>query len=120
MNILIIEDDQMQRKALSFYLLERGHTVSAAANGKEALAVIEQNRSVEMILCDLLMPEMSGPSFLMNLKKILPHHLPVITIITSVKDGKVFLQNLGVQYDHYLQKPLDYGQLDTIISSSLT
>jgi CheY-like chemotaxis protein len=116
MKIMIIDDDKSLRTALSFHLLNYGHSVSMASNGKEALAILNENCEVDLLICDVMMPELSGPSFLLSLKKLCPKGLPVITIITSVRDGEQFLKKLDVKYDYFLPKPVDFGKLDSIIS----
>jgi two-component system, cell cycle sensor histidine kinase and response regulator CckA len=85
MNILIIEDDAMVRKALGHQLLEMSHTISVATNGQEALTLIEKNRQVDLIICDVMMPVLTGPSFLLMLKKYYPVKLPAIIIISGDK-----------------------------------
>jgi CheY-like chemotaxis protein len=116
MNILIIEDDLLLRKALSHRLLDAGHTVSAAGNGKEAMAIVEKNSAINLIVCDLLMPEISGPTLILMLKKHFREKFPVIVIISAVKDAEAFLEKLEIGYDHFLPKPVDFNKLDNIIA----
>ena len=116
MNVLLLEDDKMLRKALAFHLLERGHTVTAAANGQEALDLVERYRKVDLIICDVMTPVLSGPSFILSLKKFFPKKLPPIVIITSVKEGEEFLKRIEIPYNHFIQKPIDFDRLDAILS----
>ncbi len=115
MNILIIDDDPFVKKALSFNLLEDGHSVTIAGNGEEALSIIEKNRNIDLIFCDVMMPVLTGPTFLLMLRKYFPHGLPAIVIISGVKDGEEFLHKIDINYDFFISKPLDMEHLNKIV-----
>lgn len=115
MNILIIEDDQLLRKALSHFLLESAYTVSSAANGQEALDLLAHNKAMDVILCDVLMPEISGPTFLLKIKKLFPNQMPKIVIISGVREGEAFMKQLDVSYDYFLEKPIDIPRLKEVL-----
>ena len=117
MNILIIEDDLLVRKALGHTLLEAGHTVSAAANGQEAIAMIEKNRVIDLVICDVMMPVLTGPSFILQLKNYFPKNMPKVIIISGDKVGEDYLKKLEIPYDHFLAKPLDHNQLQKVLKS---
>lgn len=116
MNILIIEDDQMLRKALSHFLLETANTVTSAANGQEALEAITHNKDVDVILCDVLMPEVSGPTFLLKIKRQFNGKLPKIVIISGVREGEAFLHQLEIPFDYFLEKPIDIQKLKALLT----
>jgi CheY-like chemotaxis protein len=116
MNVLVLEDDKMLRKALAFHLLELGHSVTAASNGKEALDLVAQNRSIDLIICDVMTPVLSGPSFILSLKKYFPKKLPPVIIITNVKEGEDFLKKIEIPYDHFISKPIDFDKLGQMIT----
>ena len=72
MRILVVEDD---RKVLGFIrqgLEEEGHTVETAANGRQALAKL-QDRTYDLILSDWRMPELDGPGLYQALAQQYPH-----------------------------------------------
>jgi CheY-like chemotaxis protein len=117
MNTLIIDDDIFLKKTLSFHLLEMGHTVTIAGDGKEALDLIAGNNSFDLIFCDVMMPVLTGPSFLLLLKKYYPKGMPFIVIISGVKDGAEFLKKIETKYDHFLKKPLDLEELGNVVAS---
>lgn len=115
MNILIIEDDLMVRKALSHYLLESNHTISVAANGQEALQIVAGNRDIDLIICDVMMPVLTGPSFILMLKNYFPKNLPSVIIISGVKIDEDFLKKIEIPYDHFIPKPIDFSELSRLI-----
>lgn len=116
MNALVIEDDPLVRKALSYHLIEAGHTVSAAVNGQEAIQVIEKHRDIDLIICDVMMPVLTGPSFILMLKNYYPKELPSIIIVSGAKVGEDFLKRIEIPYDHFVSKPIDFSKLSVIIA----
>ena len=61
-SVLVIDDDQDLRRVLMLALTDEGYTVRAAPNGRDALALLESWRP-DVILLDLMMPEMDGCTF---------------------------------------------------------
>lgn len=115
MNTLIIDDDIFLKKALSFNLLELGHVIAVASDGQEAISLIEENKNFDIIFCDVMMPVLTGPAFLLMLKKYYPKKLPCIIIISGVKDGEEFLKNIDIEYDYFVKKPIDMPALRKLI-----
>ena len=62
-NILVIDDEQNLRHMLTVVLKKAGYTVSSAADGKEALTLVD-TKDFDLILCDVRMPELDGLAFL--------------------------------------------------------
>lgn len=116
MNILVIEDDRLLKNALSLYLQAEGHQVNTASNGQEALALIEQKLEVQLIICDVLMPQIAGPTLILMLKKYFKTVSPVLLVISAVKGGENFIKKLGVHYDYFLSKPIDFKRLSDIVT----
>jgi Amt family ammonium transporter len=79
-SILIVEDDQSIRQILRRTLEKEGWQVAEAENGRVALEHMDKN-TPELILLDLMMPEMDGFQFIAELRKVLAwHSIPVIVI----------------------------------------
>jgi CheY-like chemotaxis protein len=84
--ILAVEDDTDSRDVLCQALSKMGHEVACVSNGREALMSI-LTRAPDLVVLDLLMPEMDGPSLLEVLRSYLRlQSLPVI-ILTALPDG---------------------------------
>jgi len=84
--ILIVDDDEDTRESMGTFLLGAGHTVAGVPNGREALAAILADLP-DVILLDLLMPEMDGPSFLEVVRSYLRiRSLPVV-VLTGLTDS---------------------------------
>lgn len=83
--ILIAEDEQLLAETLSMSLVNAGFQTIIAQNGYEALRAIQEN-SIDLILLDLMMPEMDGFTFLKEFKKTNPKNDIPIIILTNVSD----------------------------------
>jgi CheY-like chemotaxis protein len=116
MNILIIEDDPMVRKALSHHLQQHAHHLFAATNGQEAIQIIEKQKDIDLIICDVMMPVLTGPSFLLMLKNYYPKELPAIIIVSGAKVGEDFLRKIEIPYNHYISKPIDFSKLSDLVA----
>jgi CheY-like chemotaxis protein len=81
--ILIIDDSAFQRKIIASVLTGENHTVITATNGHEGLRKAVQEKP-ELIITDLLMPEMDGCTFLSEVKKA-GLSIPVIILTSDVQ-----------------------------------
>ena len=116
MNILIVDDDVFVKKAFGFQLMQAGHSVTIASNGDEAMHEIETNKNFDLVFCDILMPVISGPSFLLLLKKFYPKGIPAIAIISGLKNAEEFLIKIDIDYDYFLEKPLSREKVDVVLN----
>ena len=108
--ILLVEDDQAILANLARFLRLEGFDVTTARNGAEGLRAVEQQLP-DLVLSDLLMPEMDGETLLAVLRAdTSTAHLPVIFLTASAdraeRDAKL---QLGAS--DYLVKPLDLQDL---------
>jgi two-component system sensor histidine kinase and response regulator WspE len=88
-HVLVVEDDGDTCKLLRRLLLMRGHDVSCALNGSEALALVAQ-RTPDVVVTDLMMPVMDGADFLRELRGDGRwQSLPVIVVTGA--DGSMLL-----------------------------
>lgn len=115
MKILIIEDDKLLEKTLELRLKDIGHHVILAENGKEALKTFEDDIHPDVVLCDVLMPELSGPSFLWEMRKLIRNEHICVIMMSALSDGESFLKKLEVNYDYYLSKPFIFPELNAIL-----
>jgi CheY-like chemotaxis protein len=95
--ILVIEDAQIVREPLSRLLVSEGFDVSSAADGTEAMAVLETQR-VDLILLDVLMPRMDGVKFLSVLRGHERFKRLAVIVVTGISDTTKLtrLRELGV------------------------
>lgn len=117
--ILIVEDERVLRKSLFRILTEAGFEVIEAENGKIGLDLI-QTQNPELILCDLMMPEMDGYSVLRELQKdSTTATIPFICL--TAKDERATLRKLmELGADDYLTKPFTKAELLGAIEAQLS
>ena len=115
--ILIADDDSSNREMLARRLRRLGHTVSMAEHGRQAVEMI-RSQSFDLLLLDIVMPEMDGYEVLKYLQANRSSHLPVIVLSASDDSSKVaHAITLGAQ--DYLPKPFDPVLLQARIASCL-
>jgi len=102
--ILIVEDDNFVAEVYSTKLLEMGHEVQVAQNGREGLDLIKKSRP-DLILLDIIMPVMGGLEMLEELRKE-ESEIPKIPIIllTNVGEKESVQQARNLGADDYLIK----------------
>ena len=117
--ILLIEDDQMLRRALRIALVKSGYEVVEAGNGHEGLMAFKA-KPVDLVVTDLIMPEMEGVETIQVLRKLSPY-LPIIAISGggrgSPADYLHFAQKLGAA--RAFAKPFEPGELCAAVGSLL-
>lgn len=122
LTFLVIEDDDFQREVIIDILSRLGaKKVTEARSGTEALAILNSlsSSSIDIILCDLNMPEMDGMEFL---RHIGTSHSSIATIIMSALDGALIesVRKMANAYGTSLlgaiEKPITPAQLETLFS----
>ena len=116
--ILLVEDEEAVRAFAARALASRGYTVETAATGVEALEVMKATvGKIDLVVSDVVMPEMDGPTLLGELRKTQPD-LKIIFVSGYAEDA--FKKNLpeGEAFS-FLPKPFSLKQLATAVKESL-
>ena len=100
-SILIVEDEQTISRVLAVYLKHEGYEVLQAFGGKEGLRLFTQEQH-DLVLLDVMLPEMDGWDVLKELRKI--SSCPVI-MLTALGDIDYRLKGLNQGADDYISKP---------------
>ena len=101
--ILIVDDNEDSRESLADLLRSSGHTVTCEPNGREALTSV-LTELPDVILLDLLMPEMDGPSFLEVIRSYLRiQSLPVV-VLTGLGDSPMVERARALRVNSILVK----------------
>ena len=107
--ILLVEDEEGLRALNARGLTSRGYSVLEASNGVEAIEVLEKNGHVDLVVSDVVMPEMDGPTLLKELRRRDP---AVKVIFVSGYAEEAFQKNLPEQEQYeFLAKPFTLKQL---------
>jgi signal transduction histidine kinase/DNA-binding response OmpR family regulator len=118
--VLVIEDDDATRELLCRLVTGAGHRASAAVNGRDGLDWLATNPAPDLILLDLMMPNLDGFGFLSELRRKRAYdHLPVV-IVTAKELSDEDLQRLRELRAEIITKDHDYlGELSTIMRQCL-
>jgi CheY-like chemotaxis protein len=117
-SILVVDDDPIIQQFIARVLRSRGFDVTIATNGKEGLQRVEEALP-DLIVSDVMMPEMDGFSFLKELRsKKNTAFIPLILLTTRSSDEDV-IGGLNLGADDYLPKPIDPEILLARVTSKL-
>ena len=114
--ILIVDDSKINIKVVQKFL--SGYKVSECYSGIECLNIINNDNSYDLILMDIMMPEMSGEITLSKLKENPNFNTPVIALTADAVAG-AREKYLSEGFSEYLVKPFTKEQLKTVISKFL-
>lgn len=113
LSILIIDDEEGQRKSLESFLTRRNFQVYVAENGKIGFEIIKE-KVVDLVVSDFRMPEWDGLTVLKKIKELNPAIDVVIMTAYGSIDDAVEIMKSGA-YD-YLSKPIDLNELENLIN----
>jgi two-component system, cell cycle sensor histidine kinase and response regulator CckA len=116
--ILLVEDEEELRALNARGLKSRGYTVIEAGNGVEALAELEkQGGRVDVVVSDVVMPEMDGPTLMKELRERKPD-IKIIFVSGYAEDA--FDKNLSDRKEfNFLAKPFTLKQLVTVVKETM-
>jgi two-component system cell cycle sensor histidine kinase/response regulator CckA len=117
--ILLVEDEDGLRSLNARGLRSRGYTVIEAANGLEAIEMLEEEQgAVDLVVSDVVMPEMDGPTMLAQMREKNPN-LKIIFVSGYAEDA--FEKSLpeGQQFN-FLPKPFTLSQLVAAVKETMT
>jgi len=105
-SLLVVDDNEMDRDMLSRRLERQGHTVAVADSGPQALDLLKSH-SFDLVLLDVMMPDMNGYQVLEHLKS--DHalrHIPVI-MLSALDEMDSVVRCIELGAEDYLPKPFD-------------
>ncbi len=114
-HILICDDEKDIVSALQIYLSQEDYVLHTAYNGREALEMLA-DRSIDLLLLDIMMPEMDGIQTMVTLRQT--YNIPVILLTAKSEDtDKILGLNLGA--DDYITKPFNPMEVLARVRSQL-
>ena len=116
--LLVVDDNETNRDLLAHHLESQGHTVAQAQNGRQALEMIQKDK-FDLVLLDLIMPEMNGYQVLIHMKSDLnSKNIPVI-MISALGEMDSVVQCIEMGAEDYLPKPFNPVLLKARINACL-
>lgn len=115
--ILIVDDDASIRAIERRYLVPAGYRVLETGNGREAIALIESGAVVDLVISDMVMPDMDGEEMVSRLRRNRP--LLKVLFVTGRIDLVMNARPLA-DVEAYLNKPFAGAQLIQAVSQLLS
>ena len=115
--VLIVDDDSPVRLMMGRLLV--AHDVTSASSGKQALAILESDQAFDLILCDLMMPEVTGMDVHRWLVARNPRLAERIVFISGGAFGPVASEYLSEAGNLKLNKPFDNSEFKDMVSSRI-
>ncbi len=113
--ILLADDDMRNVFALTSILEEKAMQVFSAANGKEALGVLDSGQQIDLVLMDIMMPEMDGYEAMEEIRKREAFkNLPIIALTAKAMKGDR-IKCIKAGASDYLAKPVDRDKLFSML-----
>jgi len=110
-NILIVDDEPVNRQVLVNHLSLHNYGITQAVNGQEALALIEDGLQPDLVLLDVMMPKMTGYEVCQALRKKFPAtELPVV-LLTAKNQVSDLVEGFSAGANDYLTKPVSKNEL---------
>jgi CheY-like chemotaxis protein len=112
--LLLVEDDADAAEALAILLELKGYSISRAGNGLEALAQLRADRSIALVILDLMMPVMDGITFLQHLEA--DARLPKVPIIVA----SATTPPQPIKVATIMRKPINFDALLRAVEATLS
>ncbi len=115
LTILLIEDVPLNAEIATGLLEQRGHTVIHAETGEDAMALLETEDDIDLVLLDMQLPDMSGEQIAQFIRQE-PRlaALPIVVLSANVRKAGQQLQ--GLHIDNTLAKPINTAKLDLVLA----
>jgi len=120
-NVLIVDDDFINRKLISTLLKKHPDIIEGiteAENGSEALDILRENGSINMILLDIMMPILDGKEFLKIFRTDAENNAIPVIVLSTDDTQRTAVFNYGA--DDFLLKPIKEGELIPAIKKWIT
>jgi signal transduction histidine kinase/DNA-binding response OmpR family regulator/HAMP domain-containing protein len=116
---LIVDDDMRNIFALATVLDEQGMTIVSADNGRDAIHLVQTDPTIDIVLMDIMMPEMDGIATMKEIRKLeRGRNLPIVAVTAKAMKGDREKCLEAGAWD-YLSKPVDTGHLLVVLRSWL-
>lgn len=117
LTVLVIDDEEVVLVTVTRMLERLGYAVLPAKSGREAKDFLKQNRKIDMVIMDMIMPEMGTDQLLSAIRELHPAAKVVLSSGYSLSSGDS--GNLLNRADGFLQKPYQLSELSKLVRATL-
>ena len=102
LKVLVVDDEARMRKIVKDFLVAKDYKVVEASNGEEAIDIVYEDKDIDLVLLDVMMPKMDGWETCREIRKV--SQVPIIMLTAKSDETDELLgYNLGI--DEYITKP---------------
>jgi putative two-component system response regulator len=117
--VILVVDDQLQNiELLETYLIPQGYEIVKATKGEESLGKLSCNQ-IDLILLDVMMPDMDGFEVTRRVRQDNTHRLLPIILVTSLRETEDRVKGIEAGCDDFISKPVDKMELLARVRSLL-
>ena len=102
LKIMVVDDESRMRKLVKDFLKKKDFEVIEAADGEEALDIFFKDKSISLIICDVMMPKINGFDVVKEIRQY--SQVPII-MLTAKGEESDELQGFNLGVDEYISKP---------------
>lgn len=102
LQILVVDDESRMRKLVKDFLVKKDFEVIEATDGEEAVDIFFENKDIDLIILDIMMPKMDGWQVCKEIRQY--SKVPII-MLTAKTDERDELQGFDLGVDEYISKP---------------
>ncbi|MGZ5244592.1 MAG: response regulator [Bacteroidia bacterium] len=113
-SVLIVDDESRNIFALSATLISRGYVCTAALSGAQCLKILSERPHLDIILMDIMMPNMDGFETIKMIRKIPEYSKTKIIVITADDSPGLKLKSASAGANGFLNKPVDVDVLEKL------
>ena len=118
-NILVVDDSKVARRAAVPVLVSEGHSVIEAGDGREALALLREHPEIELVISDVVMPNLDGFGLCQAIRaRPGGDQLPII-LLTSLEEVAAQSRAVEAGADEFLTKPISAAELRLRVRTTL-
>ena len=109
--LLVVDDDPDILRVVRFYLTKQDYHVHTASSGNEALELLAKEEEIELVLSDVMMPEMNGLDLLKHIRSDPKHKGTPVILISAEGETSKKVTGLNLGADDFITKPFNFDEL---------
>jgi putative two-component system response regulator len=114
--VLVVDDQDSARQGLMKLLSQEGYRVTSAVNGIDAIDAVVREEP-DLVLMDVIMPELDGFEACRTLKSLPATRLTPIVLVTALQDSKDRIRGIEAGADDFISKPINFHELKARVQS---